>query len=140
MLVMLASGFFISLHSPFAEVHKLTFLHDKIINQVMVIVVNSSDANVLFKAFGCLRLLSAKAGENLPGSWFIWHTTSKETTLSFFLFCYFFPEICRHIVQTESVVEKICQFCDNTGLPQIKTEGSRLLASLVKNSNSQGGI
>ena len=69
-----------------------------------------------------------------------WTLLYEKVYCPFFSFCYIFPEICQHIVQSESIVEKICQFCDGTGLPQIKTEGSRLLASLVKNSNLQGGV
>lgn len=78
-------GCFISLHAHFVEAHKLTFLSDKVLDQVMVIVVNSSDSNVLFKAFGCLRLLSTKSGESLEQYWFILHYFAIKCTSFFFI-------------------------------------------------------
>ena len=50
----------------------------------------------------------------------------------------YFLDICTYLTVDNSVVVRVVTVCDMFNFPHIKIEGSRLLASLIKNHHDKG--
>ncbi|XP_019854724.1 PREDICTED: uncharacterized protein LOC105313532 [Amphimedon queenslandica] len=85
---------------------KDAFLKEGVLDTVVNVLNASSDANVLIKAIGCLRLLSKT------------------------------EDVCVHLIETNPVFSRVHAVSEMFSFPHIKIEASRLCAAIIKNSQS----
>ena len=56
----------------------------------------------------------------------------------FIIASFLIAEVCKYLCVDNPSVSRVCQVCEDASFDHIKIEGSRLMASLVKNSSDLG--